>query len=38
LGLSNNKWRKRLDYFGSIYALIIFTGFAIIPVYFLFFN
>jgi succinate dehydrogenase / fumarate reductase cytochrome b subunit len=36
LGLSNNIWRKRLELFGSLYALVIFTGFTIIPVYFLF--
>jgi succinate dehydrogenase / fumarate reductase, cytochrome b subunit len=36
LGLSNNKWRKRLDVLGSLFALLIFCGFTIIPLYFLF--
>jgi succinate dehydrogenase / fumarate reductase cytochrome b subunit len=36
LGLSNIIWRKRLEFLGSLYALVIFTGFTIIPIYFLF--
>jgi succinate dehydrogenase / fumarate reductase cytochrome b subunit len=35
LGLSNTIWRKRLEIVGSVYALIIAVGFAIIPLYFL---
>ncbi len=37
LGLSNNIWRKRLEVLGSIFALIIASGFSIIPLYFLIF-
>jgi len=36
VGWSNIKWRKRLEFLGSFYAFIIFTGFTIIPIYFLF--
>jgi succinate dehydrogenase / fumarate reductase cytochrome b subunit len=37
LGLSNNLWRKRLEVFGSIFAVVIACGFTIIPLYFLIF-
>jgi succinate dehydrogenase / fumarate reductase cytochrome b subunit len=37
LGLSNNIWRNRLEVLGSIFALIIASGFSIIPLYFLIF-
>ncbi|TVR71714.1 MAG: succinate dehydrogenase [Marinilabiliales bacterium] len=35
LGLSNQLWHKRLTVIGTVYALIIAAGFAIIPVWFL---
>jgi succinate dehydrogenase / fumarate reductase, cytochrome b subunit len=38
LGWSNTNWRKRLEVVGNIYALVIASGFAIIPLYFLIFN
>ena len=36
IGLSNDRWRKRLSVIGSLYALLISVGFTIIPIYFLF--
>lgn len=33
LGLSNNKWRKRLDVIGLIYTLLVAGGFALIPLW-----
>lgn len=33
LGLSNSKWRKRLDTIGLIYTLVVAGGFAIIPIW-----
>lgn len=34
IGLNNNKWIKRLEVTAYIYAIIIATGFTIIPLYF----
>ncbi len=36
LGLSNNNWLKRLQFIGTLYAIIIAVGFSVIPLYFLF--
>jgi len=33
IGFSNDVWRKRLECFGKIYAIVIAVGFAIIPIY-----
>lgn len=33
LGFSNIKWRKRLDFLGLIYTLVVAGGFAIIPIW-----
>jgi succinate dehydrogenase / fumarate reductase cytochrome b subunit len=33
LGLSNNKWRKRLDILGLAYTILVAGGFALIPVW-----
>ena len=38
IGWSNQLWRKRLELVGNLYALIIATGFTIIPLYFLIFK
>jgi succinate dehydrogenase cytochrome b subunit len=35
IGLSNDKWRKRLEVIGDIYAVIIALGFAFIAIFFL---
>ncbi len=35
LGLSNNNWLKRLQFIGTLYAIIIAVGFSVIPLYFL---
>jgi succinate dehydrogenase / fumarate reductase, cytochrome b subunit len=35
LGLSNNNWLKRLQFIGTLYAIIIAAGFSVIPLYFL---
>jgi succinate dehydrogenase / fumarate reductase, cytochrome b subunit len=35
LGLNNQIWRKRLTVLGTIYSLIIATGFSVIPLYFI---
>lgn len=37
IGFSNDKWRVRLNVIGTIYAVIVAGGFAIIPIYFLIF-
>lgn len=37
LGLCNNIWRKRLTVIGNIYAVVIASGYSIIPLYFLIF-
>lgn len=34
IGFSNDIWRKRLEYLGYIFAVIIAVGFSIIPLYF----
>jgi succinate dehydrogenase / fumarate reductase cytochrome b subunit len=33
LGLSNIKWRKRLDFLGLLYSILVAGGFALIPVW-----
>jgi len=38
LGLNNSKWLPRLKFIGSLYAVVIATGFSIIPIYFLLVN
>jgi succinate dehydrogenase / fumarate reductase cytochrome b subunit len=38
IGWSNNVWRKRLEWIGNAYAIIIAGGFTIIPLYFLIFK
>lgn len=38
LGLNGNKWLKRLEVMAYVYAIIIGTGFSIIPIYFLVFK
>lgn len=35
IGFSNDIWRKRLEYLGYIFAVIIAVGFSIIPLYFI---
>ena len=35
IGLSNNKWRKRLEVIGTLYAILIAAGFAFIALFFL---
>lgn len=35
VGLSNDIWRKRLSFLGNLFAIIVGTGFTIIPLYFL---
>ena len=35
LGLSNKNWLKRLQFIGTLYAIIIALGFSAIPLYFL---
>jgi succinate dehydrogenase / fumarate reductase, cytochrome b subunit len=35
LGLSNKNWLKRLQFIGTLYAIIIAVGFSAIPLYFL---
>jgi succinate dehydrogenase / fumarate reductase cytochrome b subunit len=35
LGLSNNNWLKRLQFLGTLYAIVIAVGFSAIPLYFL---
>lgn len=35
VGLSNSIWRKRLEFLGKLFAIVIGTGFTIIPLYFL---
>jgi succinate dehydrogenase / fumarate reductase cytochrome b subunit len=35
LGLSNKNWLKRLQFIGTIYAILIAVGFSVIPLYFL---
>jgi len=37
IGLSNDLWRKRLEFVGAAYAVVVAGGFAIIPIYFLIF-
>lgn len=38
MGLSNQKWRKRLSTLGLLYAILIGVGFAILPIYVLLFK
>ncbi len=38
IGWSNQVWRKRLEWIGNAYAIIIGVGFSIIPLYFLIFK
>lgn len=38
VGLNNKKWLKRFEVIASIYAVIIATGFTIIPIYFWFIH
>ena len=33
LGLSDNRWRKRLEFLGWVYTIIVAGGFAIIPLW-----
>jgi succinate dehydrogenase / fumarate reductase cytochrome b subunit len=35
IGWSNDLWRKRLEFVGKIYAIVIAAGFSIIPLYFI---
>jgi succinate dehydrogenase / fumarate reductase cytochrome b subunit len=35
VGLSNRVWRKRLKFLGYLFAIVIGTGFSIIPLYFM---
>lgn len=35
LGLSNKNWLKRLQFIGTLYAIVIAVGFSIIPIYFM---
>jgi len=34
IGLNNDLWRKRLEFLGKVFAIIIALGFSIIPIYF----
>ncbi len=38
LGMSNIAWRKRLEVLGDIFAIIIASGFSVIPLYFWIFR
>ncbi|MDX9847261.1 MAG: succinate dehydrogenase cytochrome b subunit [Tenuifilaceae bacterium] len=38
IGINNQKWIKRLEIISCVYAVIIATGFTIIPIYFWFFH
>jgi succinate dehydrogenase / fumarate reductase cytochrome b subunit len=35
VGLSNKVWRKRMTIIGNLFAIVVGTGFSIIPIYFL---
>lgn len=37
MGLSNPVWKKRLEVFGNVYAMVIGAGFSVIALYFIFF-